>query len=204
MSSRRSPRLVRRMSLREVSGLSSARMPVAASSGSASSKIRPLESARVITVESAKKRFYRKEREKPRRKTLFFMMFRKLRNGSTDYGPSRSSMNPLDARAELRELLLDALVAAIEVIDSIDPRFALGNQTRDDEARRRAQVGRHDGCALQLADSAHDRRISRDLDVGAQALHFQGMHEPVLENGLGDDGGAFRDRVQRHQLRLHV
>jgi hypothetical protein len=38
-------------------------MPALASSGSVSSKIRPLESARVITVDSAKKRFYRKERE---------------------------------------------------------------------------------------------------------------------------------------------
>src|SRR3989449_11152001 len=115
------------------------------------------------------------------------MMFRKSRNGSRV--SRRGSMNPLDARAELRELLLDALVTAIEVIDSIDSRLAFGNQTRDDEARRRAQVGRHDGRALQLSDSTHDRGISRDLDVGPQTLHFQGMHEPVLENGLGDDGG---------------
>jgi len=26
------------------------------------------------------------------------------------------------------------------------------------------------------------------FDVGAEALQFQGMHEPVLENGLGNHG----------------
>src|SRR5947208_5126101 len=78
---------------------------------------------------------------RPRRKTLFFMTFRKFRNGS---GVSRrGSMNALDACAQLRELLLDAFVTAIEVIDPIDPGLALGDETRDHEARRGPQVGRH-------------------------------------------------------------
>src|SRR5258706_9634012 len=106
------------------------------------------------------------------------MMFRKFRNGSSALDPC-GSMNPLDARAELRELFLDALVTTIEVIDPIDPRFALRDQTRDDEARRGAQVGRYDGRALQLRNAAHDRGVSRDLDIGAETLHFQCMHEPV-------------------------
>ena len=90
------------------------------------------------------------------------------------------------------------------MVDPIDGRLAFGREARDDEARRGAQVGRHDGRALQLADAAHDRGVARDLDVGAKPLHLQGVHETVLENGLGDHGGALRDRVERHQLRLHV
>src|SRR5258706_883764 len=80
------------------------------------------------------KKILQQRRRRPRRKSLFFMMFRNSWNGSA-LGALRSSMNPVDARAELRELLLDALVAAIEVIDPIDCRFALGAQARDDEAR---------------------------------------------------------------------
>src|SRR6266853_1339554 len=205
MSSRRSRLLVRRTSLREVSGLSSASMPAAASSGSVSSKIRPLESARVITVESAKKKDFTAKNAKTAKENLIFHDVQKIpERFQRVRAPFCDSMNPLDARTELRELLLDALVPAIEVIDPVDSGLAFGNETRDDEARRGAQVGRHDGCALQLRNAAHDRRVSRDLDVGAETLHFQGMHEPVLEYGLGDDGGAFRYRVQRHQLRLHV
>src|SRR5207302_11397824 len=98
------------------------------------------------------------------------MMFRKSRNGSSV--SRRESMNALDARAQLRELLLDAFIAAIEVVDPIDPGLTLGNQTRDHEARRGTQVGRHDGRALQLRNAAHDSRVSRDLDVGAETLHF--------------------------------
>src|SRR6266516_8177801 len=147
----------------------------------------------------AKKRFYRKEREDREGKPYFSWCSENFGTVPASLAAIRSSRNPLDTRTQLRELLLDALVAAIEVIDPVDSRLAFGNETRDDEARRGAQVGRHDGRALQLRNAAHDRRVSRDLDVGAEALHFQGMHEPVLENGLGDHGGAFRNRVERHQ-----
>src|SRR6266545_517069 len=59
-------------------------------------------------------------------------------------------MHPSNARAELRELLLDALVPAIEVVDAIDGRLAFGREARDHEARRGAQVGRHTVPARQL------------------------------------------------------
>src|SRR6266487_5812148 len=152
----------------------------------------------------AKKRFYRKEREDREGKPYFSWCSENFGTVPASLAAVLSSRNPLDTRTQLRELLLDALVATIEVIDPIDSGLTFGNQTRDDEARRSTQVGRHDGRALQPADSAHDRGVSRDLDVRAETLHFQGMHEPVLENGLGDDGSAFRYRVQRHQLCLHV
>jgi len=106
--------LVLRMSLREVSGLSSVSMPAAASSGSVSSKIRPLESARVITVESAKKRFYRKQRE-DREGKLIFHDVPKIPDGSSRFSALFAVQGTRLMRApSCGELLLDALVAAIE------------------------------------------------------------------------------------------
>src|SRR3954451_19075526 len=86
----------------------------------------------------------------------------------------------LDPGAERAELCLERLVAAVEVIDAIDDRFAVGDQAGDHQSRRGAQVGRHDGRALQALDAAHDRAIALDRDVGAKALQLERMHEAVL------------------------
>src|SRR5262252_10645504 len=136
MSSRRSRRLVRSTSLREPSGSSSARTPALASSGSVSSKIRPFERASVITAMRTRdnRGFYRKDRGRP--------------------CISMTSGHTLYACAELRQLLLDAFVAAVEVIDAVDARLALGDEARDDQARRGAQVRRHHVRALQPGDAA--------------------------------------------------
>ena len=42
---------------------------------------------------------------------------------------------PFDMGAAVAELLLDALEAAVEVIDAADHRFALGGEAGDDQAR---------------------------------------------------------------------
>ena len=65
--------------------------------------------------------------------------------------PSRVSRATLDARAEPPELLLDALVAAIDVVDAIDDRRALAPQPGQHQRRRRAQVGGHDLRSGQAA-----------------------------------------------------
>src|SRR5260221_7112411 len=103
----------------------------------------------------------------------------------------------LDARAELRELLLDALVAAVEMIDPVDPSLALGDQTGDHEARLSAQVRRHHVRPLEPGDAVYDRGIARDLDFGAEAPHFQGVHQAVLENGFSDHARGLPDPVLR-------
>ena len=90
------------------------------------------------------------------------------------------------------------------MVDAIDHRFTVGDEAGDHQSRRRAQVGRHDGCALQALDAAHERAIALDRDLGAEALQLERMHEAVLEDGLGDHGGALRDGGERHELRLHV
>src|SRR5215470_11468010 len=157
MSSRRSRRLVRSTSLREPSGSSIARTPASASSGSVSSKIRPFERASVITVMRTRdnRGFYRKDRGKP------------CISMTSGHAPSG---HPSDPRAELRQLLLDALVAAVEVVDAVDARLAFGNEARDDEARRGAQVRRHDVRALQPGHTVDHGGVAGDLDIGTQPL----------------------------------
>ena len=59
-----------------------------------------------------------------------------------------------DVRAELAQLFLDVLVAAIDVVDALDVGRALRHETREHEARRGAQVGRHDRRARQARHAA--------------------------------------------------
>jgi hypothetical protein len=78
------------------------------------------------------------------------------------------------------------------------------HQAGDDQARRGAQVGRHHGRALQPVHALHHRGVAVDADVGAEALQLDRVHEAVLEDGLADHRHALGDRVERHELRLHV
>src|SRR2546426_2386300 len=99
------------------------------------------------------------------------------------------SPGALDPGAERGELFFERLVAAVEVIDAIDHGLAIGHQASDDQARRGAQIGRHDGGALQPLDAFDHRRVALDRDLGAQPLQFQRVHEAVLEDSLGDSRG---------------
>src|SRR5262249_32319611 len=150
-------------------GSSSARIPAAASSGSVSSKMRPFESASVITGKRAggNRAFYRKGRGKPCISTTLA--------GTSGYA--------FDARSELSELLLDAFIAAVEMVDAVDAGLAVGDQTGDHQARGGTQVRRHDIRALKPRHAVDDRSVAGDLDIGAQTLHFERVHEAVLENG---------------------
>src|SRR5271170_5676562 len=61
--------------------------------------------------------------------------------------PMRSSLpasvDPLDAAAQRAQLLLERFVAAVQVIDAVDDRFALRRQAGEHEACRGTQVGCH-------------------------------------------------------------
>src|SRR4051812_20122252 len=83
-----------------------------------------------------------------------------------------SALYALDVGAESRELFLNALEAAVEMIDAIDDRFTLRRQARDDQADRSPKIGRHDRRAVELFDAAHDRGLVVDRDVGAHAHEF--------------------------------
>src|SRR5690348_18239172 len=74
--------------------------------------------------------------------------------------PSRGSYGPAadaaDAGAHALELLLQPGVAAVEVVDAVHGGAALGHEAGDDERRGGAQVGGHDGAALEGRGSGDD------------------------------------------------
>ena len=113
-------------------------------------------------------------------------------------------MHALDARTQLGELFLDALVAAVEVVDALDGGLPRRNQTGQHQTGRGTQVGGHDDGAVKPRHPAHQGGVARDLYVGAQAAQFLHVHEAVFENGFGDAGRALGNTVHRHELRLHV
>src|SRR5215475_12710160 len=53
------------------------------------------------------------------------------------------SVRAADTRAQLRKFFLDAVVTAVEMVDAIDQRLAVGHQAGNHQAGRRPQVGRH-------------------------------------------------------------
>ena len=93
---------------------------------------------------------------------------------------------------QARELLLQPLEAAIEVIDAVDHRFAFGRQRGDHQRDRGAQIGRHHRRAAQLLDALDDRRVAVEPDVRAEPRQFLHVHEAVLEDRLGDARDAAR------------
>src|SRR4051812_49033901 len=109
-------------SLREVSGLALGRMPTRASSGAVSSKMRPFDNA-----------------------MLMLAMMRSRHKGADSTPAAAGLPEALDARAERRELALEPLVAAVEVVDAVDDGLAFGHQAGDHQPGRGAQVGGHHG-----------------------------------------------------------
>src|SRR5579871_1835307 len=66
----------------------------------------------------------------------------------------------LHLAAELREQLLQALVAAVDVLQADDFRFARRGQACHDEPRAGADVGRLHGCAGKLLGTFDDGRVA--------------------------------------------
>ena len=69
------------------------------------------------------------------------------------------------------------------------------------EARRSVAIT---GAPTSASTPLHDRRVAFDGDIGAQPMQLLHVHEPVLEDRLGDAADAVGDAVERHELRLHV
>src|SRR3990167_1699362 len=68
-------------------------------------------------------------------------------------------------RPQQLQLLFDALVTTVDVVNAINQGVALGNQCRDHQAGRRSQVGGHDRCALETFDASDDGGVAFDLDL---------------------------------------
>src|SRR5688572_24159277 len=123
-------------SLRELPGSSLGRRPTRASRGAVSSKIRPFDNAiLMLAIGHIRRAFYLND---------CFLT------------------NPFYPGAKDAELLLDRLVAAVEVVDALDHRLALGHQPGDHQARGGPQVGGHDARPLQALHPAHHRGVALD------------------------------------------
>src|SRR5262245_60158609 len=97
--------------------------------------MRPLESAMVITGNPEKTTSYRQETMTPRTIGTGLHRYSSWRTGRLAVN---GSAHTLDPRPELRELLLDALVTAVEMVDAVHRRRPARNQTREHQARRSA------------------------------------------------------------------
>src|SRR5690606_33344930 len=105
------------ISLRLDDGSSSGRMPAAANSGSVSSRMRPLDSA-MVNIGSD-------------------------RGKSGDGGPALDQVigHATDLGADLGQLLLDAIVASVDVVDAVDDRLPPGAEAGRHQAARGAKAG---------------------------------------------------------------
>ena len=104
-------------------------------------------------------------------------------------------MDSLDVGPKGAQFDFHAVVATVEVVDAVDQRLAIGHEAGDHQTGRGTQVGGHDCRALQCRHTTHHRSVAGDLDIRPQTLQFQRMHEAILEDGLGDDAGAFGNGV---------
>src|SRR6185312_9941600 len=87
-------------------------------------------------------------------------------------------VDAFDRGAAARQFVLEPLEAAVEMVDAVDRRFALGGK-RGDHRR-----------ALKPLDALDGRGFAAELDVGAEPHQLLHVHEAVLEDGLGDARGA--------------
>src|SRR5260370_26549143 len=74
----------------------------------------------------------------------------------------------LDRGAARRELILQPLEAAVEAINAVDDRLALGRERGDDERDPRARIRCHHRRALERANNLDGRPFAVALDDPAK------------------------------------
>src|SRR5690606_37564338 len=109
-----------------------------------------------------------------------------------------------DVRTQGGELFDEGLVTAVDVVDLVDDRRALGPQPGEDHGRPGADVVGQHRAAGETLHSPHDRVLPLGGDVGTHPPQLTDVAEPGVVDVLGDDGGAFGDGQERHHLRVHV
>src|SRR5262245_25696029 len=118
--------------------------------------------------------------------------------------PRGSTANAFDICPASGELALQGLEAAVEMIDAVQHRLAMGGQSSDDQRDRGPQIGGHHLGSGQLIDAADERSVAVQRDVGPQPRQLLHMHEAVLEDGLANGRYAPRPGHQRHELSLEI
>ncbi len=122
----------------------------------------------------------------------------------TTRGPARWR-HALDARAELAQALVDALVPAVDLADVADLAATLGAQRREQHRHPGADVRRLDALAAQSARAGDDRavRVAHD-DVGAHQDQLVGEDQAVLEHPLVHEDRALGLRGERDRDRGQI
>src|SRR5260370_42419211 len=93
--------------------------------------------------------------------------------------------------AEAAQFLLDAFVAAVNVVDTVHVALTLRHQCSQHQRGAGSQVRSNYSAALKWGGSTDDGFAAIDGDIRAHADHFASVHEAILENGFGDDRGSF-------------
>src|SRR5581483_1824474 len=118
--------------------------------------------------------------------------------------PGEHFSNASNLSAHAPQFFLNVLVAAVDVVNAVDDGFAIRYQGGDYQGSRRAQVGGKDSGSAEFRLAANDGASSFNLDVGAHAHQFLGVHKAILENVLRNHRSPVGLGGQRHVLRLHV
>src|SRR6185503_16080158 len=103
----------------------------------------------------------------------------------------------LDARAELAQPVVDALVAAVDLTDVADLRDALGTEARDEHRHAGPDVRALHALTMKPARTAHDRPVGiAEHDPSAHRSQLVDEEQPVLEHLLVDQDNALG--LRRH------
>src|SRR5947208_12187789 len=86
-------------------------------------------------------------------------------------------VDPFDIAAEHPELVLEALVPAIDVDDVLDEGSSGRREARDHERRARADVGRAHLGPRELGNPTHRGVMAFDADVRAHPCEFVDVEE---------------------------
>src|SRR5665213_242461 len=109
-----------------------------------------------------------------------------------------------DLGSDGHELLLDLLVAAIDVINAVDARRATCHQAGQDQGGRGAKIAGHHTGALKLLNALNYSSWPFLADMRAHAVQFADVEEAIRENSFGDHAHAVAKAQQRHKLGLKV
>ena len=96
----------------------------------------------------------------------------------------------LDVGTEHEKLLVDVLVATVDVVKPTDFGGTLGGKRSKNERGGGAEVRGHDRGGRELSDAADDGGAIVHLDVGSHALELGAMHETLRENCVLDHADA--------------
>jgi len=98
----------------------------------------------------------------------------------------------------------DGLVAAVNMIDAVDRRLAIGTKSGKHKRRRCTKVRCYHPRACELRRPINDRMIACDRDIGPHSNELRSVHKTIFEDRLFDMCGSLGLGHQSHILSLHI